>query len=450
MKHITLRWAIAVTMLAASTPLMASPDCAGLQRLTMRGVTVAAEAVTSGSFAPSTGRGLTNLRPFCRVAGVITPAAGSSIRFEVWMPMSGWTGRFQGVGNFGFGGELSFEAMAGALRRGDAVAATDTGHQSSDWMSAAWAPGHPARVVDFGYRAIHETAVAAKTFIQAFYGSKPIHSYFSSCSNGGRQALMEAQRYPTDYDGIIAGAPALDFTRLLAHAAWLVNLLLGDEAGHVPAEKLRAIQAAALAACDRRDGVLDGIIGEPESCRLDVAALVCRGPDAPGCLTPAQLASIEKLYSGSRTSAGRTFLTGYFPGGEAEPGGWAHWLTGPPATMKVTYGGPTGTATWRTQTPAKQTLAYAFATQFFSNMVFEKPDWDIFSFNLDRDSRTAETKLAVLLNATDADLRPFEAHGGKLLLYHGWNDAGVPPLGTVEVPTRASSKESAAQRPRTL
>jgi len=267
-----------LAVLLAVAPRPVSADCPGLKQLALKGVTVTrAEIVAAGSFSPPTGRPLANLPGFCRVAGAIAPSPGSAIPFEVWMPTAGWTGRFQGVGNFGFGGEIAFDAMAAALRRGNATASTDTGHRTADWASAEWARGHSERVVDFGYRAIHETTVASKAVIRAFYGEGPAHSYFSSCSNGGRQALMEAQRYPHDYDGIIAGAPAHNFTHLLAHAAWIVNVQLRDELGHIPADKLPAIQAAALSACDGQDGMVDGVIADPERCHPIPSSLAVPG-----------------------------------------------------------------------------------------------------------------------------------------------------------------------------
>jgi hypothetical protein len=299
--------------------------------------------------------------------------------------------------------------MASGVAHGYAAASTDTGHHA-DGTDARWALGHREKVIDFGYRAIHESAVAAKSVIRAFYGDAPKRSYFSSCSNGGRQALMEAQRYPDDYDGIIAGAPANYWTRLLSQAVVNVQATLADPASYIPPTKLPDITRAALAACDAIDGVKDGVIENPAQCRFDPAPLLCQGEDAEGCLTPPQMTALEKLYAGVRNARGEQIMPGYSPGGEAEPGGWTTWITG--------------------QAPAKS-LLYAFGTQFYSSMVFETPDWDFRTFDLDRDMKIADDKLAAALNATEPDLKRFKARGGKLILYHGWSDAAIPAQSTV-------------------
>src|SRR5262249_4534401 len=197
------------------------------------------------------------------------------IKTEVWMPLSGWNGKYQGVGNGGFAGSIFYQGLAEAVRHGYATAATDTGHSGSA-TDARWALGHPEKIVDFGYRAIHETSLNAKAVIKAFYGDSPKRSYFAGCSNGGRQALMEAQRYPEDYDGIIAGAPAHNFTHLLAGAVWDAQATLGNPASYIPASKIPAISAAVLAACDAQDGVKDGLLGDPPGCAFDPATLLCK------------------------------------------------------------------------------------------------------------------------------------------------------------------------------
>ena len=398
------------------------------------------EAVPSGSFSAPIGRPVTAVPAFCRVAGAIRPTRGSEIRFEVWMPVSGWSGRLVGVGNFGFGGEIVYDAMAVALRRHDATVSTDTGHESAEWGSAQWALGHRERIVDFGYRAVHEATVAAKTIVRRYYGRGAAHSYFQACSNGGRQALMEAQRYPGDYDGIIAGSPAYDFTRLLSHGAWVTNAVL---AGSLPANKLPAIQAAALEACDGRDGIQDGVVESPLRCQPNLSALLCRGAESDDCLTSTQLTTAQTLYAGSQTLDGRLFSHGSLPGGESGVGGWEHWYTGPGIRQEMVYQSGKGWSQWVTQPVVAQSLAYIFATQFFRYMVFGDPKWDVTTFNLDRDSNTAAARLGGVLNATATDLTAFQGRGGKLILYHGWCDAGVPPEGTVDYYDAIVSKSGA-------
>ena len=229
-----------------AVPAMAR-TCEDLARIALPGATITtAQSVPAGTFTPPEGKPIEKLPAFCRVAGVIKPTNDSQIQFEVWMPSSGWNGKFQGIGNGGFAGSISFSAMGGAVSHGYATASTDTGHHGIA-PDASWALGHPEKIVDFGHRAIHETAEKAKTLIRSFYGEQPKRSYFSSCSNGGRQALMEAQRYPDDYDGIIAGAPANFWTHLLTQAAWDIQATMQDPASYIPASKLPAIEAAALA-----------------------------------------------------------------------------------------------------------------------------------------------------------------------------------------------------------
>lgn len=246
---------------------------------------------------------------------------------------------------WGDAGEISFAAMGGAVAHGYASASTDTGHRAAG-TDAGWALDHPEKVTDFGYRAIHETADKAKRIIRAFYGDGPKRSYFSSCSNGGRQALMEAQRFPADYDGIVAGAPANFWTHLMAAAISDVQATLGDAASYIPAAKLPAIEKAALAACDSLDGVKDGVIEDPAQCTFDASALLCSGDESDSCLNAAQVAALKKIYAGPQNSNGERLFPGYSPGGEAEAGGWSGWITG---------------------AEPEKSLMFAFGTQFFKN-----------------------------------------------------------------------------------
>ncbi len=398
-------------LLLGATPASAVADCSALAKTGLPNTTIAtAESVPAGTFNAPTGRPVPNLPAFCRVAGVIAPSRDSSIRFEVWLPASGWTGRFQGIGNGGFAGAIEYMALGMAVRRGYATAATDTGHQGQG-TDATWALNHPEKIVDFGYRAIHETARNAKALIRAFYGEPPRRSYFSSCSNGGRQALMEAQRFPEDYDGVIAGAPANYWTHLLAMAAFDLKALLVEPGSYIPQAKLPAIQAAALAACDALDGVKDGVIEDPSRCRFDPGVLLCRGPESNACLTELQVAALRKLYAGPRTSKGVVVFPGYSPGGEAEMGGWGPWITGP---------------------APEKSLMFAFGTQYYKNMVYSNPAWDYRAFDVDRDTKASDDRMASILNSNDPDLSRFRKRGGKLILYHGWSDAAIPAQNTVD------------------
>ncbi|HEV2116622.1 MAG TPA: tannase/feruloyl esterase family alpha/beta hydrolase [Terriglobales bacterium] len=349
------------------------------------------------------------LASFCRVTAVARPSADSDIKIEVWLPASGWNGKFQGQGNGGFAGEINYRLMAIAVGDGYATAGTDTGHAASG-TDAKWALGHREKIIDFGYRAIHEMTQVGQAVTQAFYGERPQHSYFASCSNGGRQALMEAQRFPADYDGVMAGAPANFWSHLLASALFGVQATTLDPASYIPANKLPAIAAAVNSACDAKDGVADGILNDPRQCHFDPASLVCQNGDSDKCLTGAQAESLKKLYQGAHDSQGREIYPGLLPGAELGDGGWKAWITG--------------------EEPGKS-LMFAFGSGYFSNMVYGNPRWDYKKANFDQAVKAADRKTASILNATDANLKRFQARGGKLILYHGWNDPAISPLNSI-------------------
>ena len=391
--------------------MAASPGpeaCQAISKISLKTTTITrAELVAAGAFKTPAGVAMSKLPAFCRVAGVLKPSSDSNILFEVWMPAAGWNGKFQGMGNGGFAGAIEYAQLGLSLSGGYATASTDTGHEAGG-TDAMWALDHPEKITDFGYRAIHETAVDAKAIIRAFYGEPAKRAYFSSCSNGGRQALMEAQRYPEDYDGIIAGAPANYWTHLLANAAW-DQKALSEDGSYIPYKKLHAIQEAALAACDALDGVKDGVIENPARCHFDPGVLLCKGEESDSCLTAPQVTALKKLYAGGHNSHGQIF-PGYSPGGEAEMGGWAVWITGP---------------------APEKSLLYAFGTQYYKNMVFDNANWDYHTFDADRDVKASEDKQTRNLNATDPDLSRFQKRGGKLILYHGWSDAAIAPQNTI-------------------
>jgi Tannase and feruloyl esterase len=400
--------------------------CDSLATLTLPGTTInVAQSVPAGSFTPPAGQPINNLPAFCRIAGILKPAADSNIQFEVWMPATGWNGKFQGLGNGGFAGSVNFAGLGLALAHGYAAASTDTGHQAGG-TDGNWASGHREKLIDFGYRAIHEMTEKGKAITRAFYGEQPKHSYFSSCSNGGRQALMEAQRYPADYDGIIAGAPANSFTHLLTGAMWNAQALTSDPAAFIPSAKVPAIEAATLSACDTNDGVKDGVIDDPSRCNFDPAVLLCSGPESNTCLTQPQITALKKIYGGARNSKGEQLFPGWSPGGEMGFNGWQGWITG--------------------SAPAKS-IQFAFGSQFFQNMVYEDAAWDYRTFDVDHTPKVADDKLASVLNATDSDLKRFEKHGGKLIIYHGWSDAAIAPTNAINyyqsVVSKMGAKEAA-------
>ena len=395
-------------------------NCASVAKLALPNATVAsAEVVAAGAFRPNTPIApwmagaeslYRSLPPFCRVRVDSHPSSDSDIKIEVWMPLQGWNGRLQGRGNGGFAGEIDYFTLAIAVSEGYATTATDTGHAAS-FVDARWALGHPEKVTDFGYRAIHEMTQDAKAVVKQFYGKHPLqHAYFASCSNGGRQALMEAQRFPADYDGIIAGAPANYWTHLVTSAVWQLQATTMDSASYIPADKLPAITKAVNAACDAQDGTVDGILDEPRKCRFDPAAILCKAEDSKECLTAPQATALKKIYAGPTDSSGAQIYPGLLPGAEDGPGGWGVWITG--------------------SEPGKS-LIQAFGAGFFSGMVFEKPDWNYRDANVSDIVKAADAKLAKTLNATDPNLSAFKARGGKLLLYHGWNDPAISAVNTV-------------------
>ncbi|MBV9499226.1 MAG: tannase/feruloyl esterase family alpha/beta hydrolase [Acidobacteriaceae bacterium] len=396
---------------ASAIPVVSCESLAGLTLPNTR-ITLA-QPVAAGAFTPSGDEPIPNLPDFCRVEGAIKPTRNSNIQFEVWLPSSGWNGKFRGVGNWGFAGMIEFGDMAAAVRRGYATASTDTGHRGdtgNDW-DASWALGSPEKVVDFGYRAVHEMTEKAKLIIQAFYGQAPQRSFFEGCSNGGRQALVEAQRFPDDYQGILAGAAALDCTHLLTAAAYNLQMPpLVNPASYIPASKLPAISAAVLAACDALDGVTDGILNDPRQCRFDPSVLRCGGVESDSCLTSAQIAQLKRIYAGLRNSKGEQVFPGYMPGGEEGEEGWKAWITGP--------------------APGRAAISM-FGVSYLRYMVFDNPAWDLRTVSAEQAVQIAGEKTMHIMDATNPDLRLFKAHGGKLILYHGWSDPGVPALGTV-------------------
>jgi hypothetical protein len=397
----------------------AKSACESLAALALPNAKIsAAQSVAAGAFAgppaPFSGEDMSafykKLPAFCRVAVEAMPTADSDIKIEVWLPASGWNGKLQGMGNGGFAGQIDFPELGSAVSHGFAAVATDTGH-SGNPTQAAWAMGHPEKVIDFGHRGIHEMTRVAKAAVRAFYGSSPLHSYFAGCSDGGREALMEAQRYPEDYDGILAGAPANYWTKLLSTAEVDTQALTLDPASFIPPAKISAISDAVLAACDDIDGVRDGILNDPRQCRFNPASIECKaGEESDKCLSAAQAAALTKLYAGPHDAQMRDVFPGFLPGAEGGQGGWGVWITGP--------------------APNKSLIAL-FGLGYFSNMVYAKADWDYKTFALEAGLKAAEEKTASALNATAPDLKPFQARGGKMILYHGWNDPAIPALNTI-------------------
>lgn len=394
---------VAAMQSSRATPPPAALRCADLATLSFEGNTTIATAtvVSSGSLALPTGDTLTDLPTFCRVVGVSRPTDDSHINFEVWLPSASWNGRFVSSGEGGFAGRLNYtrQGLDGGLdewiRRGYATASTDTGHLSTD---DTWAIGHPEKIIDYAHRSKHLVTIAAQGIIAAHYGRPASYSYFNSCSNGGRQALMEVQRYPDDYDGVVVGAPWNFQSHSNAGFVWDAQTLAAPGAA-IPPSKLPAIQTATIDACDTADGLADGLIEDPGACAFDPDVLRCTGTESDTCLTDAQITSLKRLYRGPRNPrTDASIFPGWAVGSEL---GWASSFLANDVT----------------------TLGRAY----FSNLVFETPDWDFQTFDFDEDVAFAETKVGALADAIDTDLSTAKAKGVKVIQYHGWNDQVLQP-----------------------
>ena len=342
-------------------------------------------------------------RAFCRVQARLTPAAGSDIRVEVWLPdVAGWNGKLLAGGNGGYGGsfDMPYFEMLPALRRGYAAAGTDMGHETPfGTITARWAYGRPQRLIDWDYRANHLTGLFAKAMIRASYGSAPRRSYFQGCSDGGHEALMEALRYPADYDGIIAGAPASPWTRTMTDFIWNHQALSAAPRAQLTVSDVKLIHSAVLARCDALDGVKDGIVSYPPACNFDPAVLLCKQGERQGCLNDAQVRAVGRIYQGARAT-GVQISSGFAPGSELD---WDPWIIGAKA------------------------MQAQFGSEFFRWMVYKSPDWTAAGSSIARDFADAEQRMGGMLNSDRLDLRAFVRHGGKLLLYQGWADPAIPP-----------------------
>jgi feruloyl esterase len=412
---------IALLAMVLAAPMAAASStaaCARLTRLTIAAMTAdttieSASVVEAGTLRlPPPRRALLDMPEFCRVVGLTKPA----IQFEVWLPMQTWNSKFQGVGNGGTAGFISYSAMALALRRGYATASTDTGHVNHPYgngFDASWARGRPDLVADLGYRALHVTTVNAKAIVAAFYGTPAAHSYYVGCSQGGGQGLMEAQRFPADYDGILAGDPANNWVRhYIGEHLWYSIATLKDPHSYISASKVAILAAAVNRACDANDGVRDGVVSNPLACKFDPAVLACKpGEDPAACFTEKQVQAVKEIWGGVRDSAGNVINPGLVPGGEGGPGGWARWLTG---------AAPLGGTHWKA------------ADAVLKDMMFDDPDYNSLDFNFNTDTKRMLAKLGPSMDAVKPDLRPMQRRGAKLILYHGWSDPDISPLNTID------------------
>lgn len=360
--------------------------------------------------------------PHCKVTGVI----GTEIRFEVLLP-DDWNGKFLMGGGGGFVGSLGYQGRF-SVNRGYATAATDTGHQGNG-IRADWALGHPERRINYGYLGVHRTTEAAKAIVRAYYGKSAERAYFMGCSNGGRQAMMSAQRFPEDFDGIIAGAPAHDFSGVLAGFAYNMQRVFPDPGALaepvITAQNRTLLESAILDRCDTRDGVEDGFLNDPRDCDFKLTDLpVCADEESSdNCLTIRQREAIAAVYSGPRNASGQIY-PGFPFGGESGEGAWQSWITGPSRRLMEAYGEPSS--------------QFGFSTQGFKYLIFQDPQFDYSTYDFDTYGKDA-AHLGGFLDATDPNLSDFKQAGGKLLLWHGWSDAALTALGSIEYYEAAES-----------
>lgn len=388
-------------MLMTGTQALASMSCGDLFNVRLNDTVInTAELVEAGSL--EVGGAEFQVPDMCRVAGTISPA----INFEVWLPLGDdWNGRFQEVGGGGLAGNISYSAMVLAVNDGYVTSSTDTGHVSSD---LSWTRDS-GRVEDYGYRAIHETAVQSKAILSAYYGRIQDYAYFNGCSTGGRQGLMEAQRYPDDFDGIVSGAPVNNFTHLHIGQLWMVHSTLKVPGAKLSPSDFSMVMDAVLESCDAIDGVEDGFLTNPKACKFDPSVLQCNRENSDSCLAAEQITALEMIYQGAvNPRTGDQIYPGLELGGEGAQPGNAGW-------SMIMGDGP-----------------FFMDTAVLGGMGFETDDFQWRDFDFDGDVATINAKLFGVLNAINPDLRDFENKGGKLLMYHGWNDPGVMPQQTID------------------
>jgi feruloyl esterase len=371
--------------------------CEALTRLTIPDVTITGAAtVPAGPFEMQGLRRPLTVPSFCRVQAVSRPTTDSEIHFEVWMPPEGkWNGKFEGTGTGGYDGSISYGALADGVSRGYAATSTDTGHIGGDLV---FGRGHPEKVKDWAFRAMHVTAEAAKLMLRNLYGRWPDHSYYVGCATGGHQALSEAQRYPEDYDGIVAGDPGNDRLNETAGyvSAWLA---LHDSAGKplLTQSELQLVTRSAVAQCDADDGVKDGVIDDPRRCKFTPASLLCKADKTDRCLTQMQVDAVKAVYAGTRNPrTGEMIFPGWSIGSEGfgPQAGWGAWLVNPKVPMR---------------------------SEVYNDFVFHDPNWDFHSFDFDKDVAYAQAAIPWLA-AESRDLSGFYGRHGKLILYAGWSD----------------------------
>ena len=370
----------------------------------------------------------TEYAPHCKISGII----GNHIKFELLLPEN-WNGKFVFGGGGGFVGSVINTALGyGVVQKGYATVGTDTGHEGHP-IDASWALNDMEAIVNFGHMAVHRTTVTAKAIIEAYYDKDISYSYFFGCSRGGGQAMMEAQRYPDDFDGIVAGAPAYNWTVGLGWGMMHNMKYMYPDSENlnepvISVEDLELIESTYLEMCDKLDGIEDGILTDPRACEFDVSTLLCEGDESENCLTKVKIVALKAIYSGPLDSEGNIY-PGFPIGGETDPGGWVMWLTGGLKYIDQSGEFQEGISS-EFRPPVIPNNQFGFGLGVMQYLVFHDTTWTYTDYDFARFRKDAQLAGNVL-NATSPDLSEFRAHGGKLLMYTGWSDAAITALGTI-------------------
>jgi feruloyl esterase len=401
---------LVASLMLVSIPAAAQQSCESLALVKIPNITIVkVTAGAPGSSLPAQAGAMGNIPArqikvsFCRIEAYSAPTSDSHVGIEVWLPSAeNWNRKFLAAGNPGFIGSLSSAGLAGIMEQGYVAGGTDTGHVDQGFE---WAIGHSEKWADWGYRAVHEMVLVTKTMAEKYYGKSIQYSYWNSCHNGGNQALNEAQRYPDDFDGIIAADPAFWISHLQPGSLYISWVALKDGVGgpsYIPPTKIVLLNKAAIAACDENDGLKDGLIVDPTKCKFDPATIQCKDADAVNCLTAAQVDTANKIYAGAKFKDGAPIYSGFEPGSESN---WNFMIEKEPFSVNINY---------------------------FKGMVFQDRNWDFKTFDVDRDTKLAVNKTAKYVDGNNPDLRPFKKSNGKLMIVSSWNSLALPPRQVAE------------------
>ncbi|WP_260706592.1 tannase/feruloyl esterase family alpha/beta hydrolase [Edaphobacter flagellatus] len=393
-----------------SLPALAQSNCAKMQQISIPQTDIVhVEEVPSGKFVNPAGTPLASMQAFCRVQLSAHPRPDAHIGIEVWLPIERWNGRLLGTGNGGFGGHIQYSQLANGVHTGYATANTDLGtNEKQHFFSSS-----TEVLGDWASRSTHLMTVAAQALITAFYGQSAKHRTFLGCSSGGQEGITEAEQYPNDYDGIVSGAPANDRVDLHIAILWNWLALHHDGVPLLSQPELESLSSAAASACSS----VDGVVTDPSTCKFDPAVLACKqGEESSRCLSDTQIAAVKRVYSGPVTSTGKQIFPGLAPGGETQ---WGYFLK-----------------------PSRNDLHVPYEELFVLGL---GEHWSgAHNFKVDQDTEMMESKLSSIVDATTANLDAFKAHGGKMIVMHGWEDPIISPFSTVHYFNKIRQKYGAA------